>query len=137
MRVVRFMSEEEYQRYWQGEVLRNGTDQREIWAGSSAKGFCFFEVGPAHDTPEERLHYLSGIASMDRCVIMETDARMTKTVAKYRNPWLDNERCLIDDIPTMERAEYSIEEYSRGKFRPIRVGRPDLWTGTIAWGGEG
>ena len=137
MRVCRFMSEEEYQKYRTGQVLRNTTDQRYEWHGSSAKGFCFFEVGKAHDTPEERMRYLKGIASMDRCVIMDTTAYMHKSSAKYRNPWMAYGRCLLDNVPTMTRSEYSTTEYSRENFRLVRVGIPDVMLDTITWiGGD-
>ena len=137
MRVCRFMSEEEYQRYREGGLLRNETDQGTLWQGSKAHGFCFFEVGPGHDTPEERMRYLKGIASMDRCVIMDTNEYMQKSVAKYRNPWIDYGRCLTDNVATMTKAEYSTTAYSRRTHRLVRVGIPDVWLDVITWiGGD-
>ena len=132
MKLVRFMSENELQKYMRGERLENRTDWRKAGWDSGSRGFCFFgdEV-----EPEERLSYAAGIVDISAVAEFEplpfVRLEMTESVGTYRDPGKDapslEELLLLpfENIPKMRVREYSLQSYSNQVLRLIRAGKPE------------
>lgn len=52
------MSEREFERYQNGEVLENNIDHRKSGEHTNSVGFCFFP-----EEPDDAIRWLSGIAN--------------------------------------------------------------------------
>ena len=137
MKVYRFMSREELDKYLAGKTLENKTDwKNNAHNRSSSVGFCFF----GDDIPiEDRLHYVSGIVSFQVIAEFEADSRKLKqSVGFYRDLAKDNG--VGWPPPIMAVTEYCTRRYSRESFRLIRFGRVDrteIFNWRIIWEGEG
>lgn len=119
MRVYRFMSQEELDRYLAGETLENRTEwKRKMHNRSSSVGFCFF----GDDVPiESRLHYVSGVVSFAVIAEFEADSRKLKqSVGWYRD--LSKDDGISWPVPTRAVKEYCTRRYSRESFSLIRAG---------------
>lgn len=69
LRLSRFMSRAEFDRYMAGETLVNETDHsRQRGTASTCVGFCWFEGDPG-----EAKHRLSGIVDFDVCLTVEVE----------------------------------------------------------------
>ena len=68
MRYVRFMSQDELDKYKAGETLRNLTDWRKRSQVTSSVGFCFFDDAVK---PEKRMEYLTGVVDLDCVAVFE------------------------------------------------------------------
>ena len=120
MKVFRFMSQEEFDKYLDGEKLVNTADHRSKFSGSI--GFCFFEYLDWTDnssghgiSPEYAYEFLSGVAAMDVVAVFETDQELTKSYGRYADPY-------GSFFDTIWMDEYCKEEYSRDTFRLIKYG---------------
>ena len=137
MKVYRFMSREELDKYLAGETLENRTEwKRKVHNRSTSVGFCFF----VDDVPiESRLHYVSGIVSFQVIAEFEADSgKLKQSVGFYRDPSKDDG--VSWPVPTMAVTEYCTRRYSRESFRLIRFGRVDrteIFNWRIIWEGEG
>lgn len=120
MKIFRFMSHNEFDKYIAGEKLVNTTDHRKNFSGS--KGFCFFEYMDRDDdgvdgiSPEYAYGFLSGVATMDVVAVFETDVQLNKSYGRYADPY-------GSFFDTIWMDEYCTEEYSRDTFRLIKYGR--------------
>ena len=90
MEVFRFMSKEEFKKYMNGEELVNKKEHR---AKTNSKGFCFLDLKDF--TPEEAIHFLSGIVSFDVCAVFETNTKLNKTYGVYAKP-IKKEGSILD-----------------------------------------
>lgn len=121
MRVFRFMSNDEFEKYLAGEKLINKTDHRKKYLYSNSKGFCFFEYldwdgcGVDGITPEYASEFLDGIASMDVVAVFETNQGLAKSIGRYADPY-------GSFFDTIWMDEYCTEEYSKDTFRLIKYG---------------
>lgn len=70
MKVVRFMSTEEKDRYLSGEVLHNDNPHRDY--KTTSVGFCFAELNPKRDA-DKWLMKLFFLTKTDWCVEFDTD----------------------------------------------------------------
>lgn len=119
MKVFRFMSQEEFDKYIAGEKLVNTIDHRKKFSGS--KGFCFFEYMDWDDdgvdgiSPEYAYEFLSGVATMDVVAVFEADVQLNKSYGRYADPY-------GGFFDTIWMDEYCTEEYSRDTFRLIKYG---------------
>ncbi len=128
MKVFRFMSYEEFEKYKSGQVLVNNTRH----AGkTNSIGFCFLDADEIDI--KEALHFLSGIVSFDICAVFETNKKLNKTYGEYAKPIKDYDKenpleFLInllncwEDIPEnrMKINEYCTKKYSKADFKLIK-----------------
>lgn len=136
MKVFRFMSQDEFDKYIAGEKLVNTTDHRKRFSGS--KGFCFFEYMDWDDdgvdgiSPEYAYEFLSGVATMDVVAVFETDVLLTKSHGRYANPY-------GSFFDTIWMDEYCTTEYDNKSFHLIKYGpieRDDDFELKVVWNTE-
>lgn len=134
MKVFRFMSYEEFEKYKKGQVLVNNT--KHIGKTNSV-GFCFLDADEIDI--KEALHFLSGIASFDICAVFETNKKLNKSYGEYAKPLKDYDKenplefliNLLDrweDIPEnrMKINEYCTKKYSKADFKLIKYSE-NIW----------
>ena len=115
MRVHRFMSDNKYQRLKAGKRLKNSTVHAANGNHSESVGFCFFT-----EEPEEAIHWLSGIVSVDWCVTLDIpDRLLTKSKALYRDPERDNWLC--QEPVAIWRTEWCLQAYSTKTAKIIKA----------------
>lgn len=114
VRLIRFMSEEELDKFLSGKPLKNTTKFEQ----NGSKGFCFFKSDDID--PITAQHVLAGIATLDYMVEFFVEERtvekMTKAEGKYHLP----------GDPLFEATnlpEYSTTEYNRQDFWPYQIWR--------------
>lgn len=116
MQVFRFMSNEEFRKYKNGEILQNNTIHK---AKTTSKGFCFFNLKDLK--PEFAWNFLKGICFPDVCVVFEVkDSELKKGYGIYSDP---NKTLyeLMNFIPkTIKVQEYSTEIYNKEIFRLVK-----------------
>lgn len=128
MKVFRFMSKKEFERYQDGQVLKNNT----IHLGkTNSKGFCFLNL--EEYKPEQALHFLSGIATLDICAIFETNMKLNKTYGIYANPIKPSGNILQDLLnlysnydSKFKANEYCTTQYNNKDFKLIKYSE-NLW----------
>lgn len=136
MKYVRFMSQDELDKYKSGKTLRNLTDWRKKSKVTNSVGFCFFD-----DTvpPENRMEYLTGVVDLDCVAVFECiDGKMKKSSGRYRDPDKDTYVGLFDFLfnpPKMKKVdEYCRKMYSRESMRLVREGKvKDAFGRVIQW----
>lgn len=109
-------------------MLRNDTKHT---GKTNSVGFCFLN---AEDfTPEEALHFLSGIARFDICAMFETDKELNKTYGVYAKPIPltgnleeDMFNLIINFSNTFTATEYCTTEYNNKDFKLIKYAE-NLW----------
>ena len=132
MKVFRFMSKAEFDKFNKGETLKNDKDHSKNNKSQSI-GFCFFNLDDV--IPEEAMHFLSGIVSFDVCALFEVDEKLlTKSQAYYAKEaeWTGN---FLDDllmalsgvIERELRDEYCIKEYNNKIFK-LEKWATDCWS---------
>ena len=89
MKVFRFMSMQELEKYKRGEILKNDTIHK---GRTNSVGFCFLDA--EEYKPEQAFHFLSGVVCPYICVVFETKTKLNKTYGIYAKP-IKNES-LID-----------------------------------------
>ena len=113
MRLVRFMSEEEFTKLMNGEALVNNTKHA---AKTNSVGFCFMPIDDDDDiahTIQFMYEFLSGIVSDDYVVVFEQkDAELLKGYGVYADPY-------GSFFDTMTMTEYSITQYNNRILKPI------------------
>lgn len=137
MKVFRFMSQEEFEKYLAGEKLVNTTDHRDKF--SSSIGFCFFEYSDWTDnsssdgiSPEYACEFLSGVATMDVVAVFETDVQLNKSHGRYADPY-------GSFFDTIWMDEYCTTEYDNKSFHLINYGhieRDDDFELKVVWDAE-
>lgn len=108
MKLFRFMSKEEFNKYLKGEELIN--EIKHI-GNTNSKGFCFMNCEDYE--PEYAYQFLSGIVSTGVCAVFETNEILTKSYARYAEPYGRFLDSFISD-------EYCIEKYSNNDFKLIK-----------------
>lgn len=115
MRLVRFMSEEEFTKLMNGETLVNNTKHT---AKTNSVGFCFMPI--EDDEDDDIAHaiqfmykFLGGIVSDDYVVVFDQiDAELFEGYGVYANPY-------GSFFDTMIMTEYSITQYNNQILKPI------------------
>ena len=136
MKLVRFMSENELQKYMRGERLENRTDWRKAGWDSGSKGFCFFDDS---EPPEKRLEYVCGIVDTSLVAVFEPvgevgELGIVESIGIYRDPVKDMPSLddilmmRVDNVAKMQVKEYSTRCYNSQVLRLVRYGRPERST---------
>lgn len=133
MKIFRFMSNEEFEKYRSGKVMRNKTDHSIKHGGSNtnSKGFCFFDY--EEYSAEEAMHFLSGVVTFDVCAVFETDSPLNKTYGEYAKP-IKNDgdmlkllaKLLIGFHDSFIANEYCTTQYDRRTFKLIKYSK-NIW----------
>ena len=136
MKLFRFMSHEEFEKYCKGAKMLNITNHnKDKNLKSSSVGFCFLNL--AHYKPEEAYHFIVGCTGelfiYDICAIFETDrTNVIQSRARYAEPINPKEY-----DPSMTRKsfiakEYCTKEYDKGKFKLIAYAKI-VWFNWDKW----
>ncbi len=129
MKIFRFMSKLEFIKLCNGEKLENNTRHYEK-SNSSSKGFCFLNYDEYK--PEYALHFLSGVANTEICVVLETNNNLNKTFGVYAKPLSIEEYKkmslfeLFDfsNINSMEVNELCTNRYNKRDFKILKYCEP-------------
>lgn len=112
MKVFRFMSDEEFEKYLNGETLHNDTNHRQEKRSTDSIGFCFMDTEDV--APEFAYEFLSGIVSDDVCVQFEVDeSLLTESYGTYADPYGE------DFFSTMNVTEYCCNSYNKEDFKML------------------
>lgn len=111
MKVFRFMSKDEFEKYKRGEVLKNNTIHN---CQTTSVGFCFLKLDDFE--PSYAYHFLSGIVSYEVCVVFETTKELKKTQGKYAVPF-SHATGFFDSFIA---DEYCIDSYSKDDFKLLK-----------------
>lgn len=94
-------------------------------------GFCFLNL--EEYTPEEALHFLSGIVSFDVCAVFETEEKLNKTYGIYAKPIKPTGNAMADIFNLLvgfnehfKANEYCIKSYNKEKFRLLKYSE-NIW----------
>ena len=130
MKVFRFMSREEFEKFNAGEVLYNNTRHN---AKTSSIGFCFFDLKDYK--PHEAIHFLSGLVSFNICAVFEVSkSKLKQSYGIYHkatepvivgNLFMDILRALYSR-ECFTATEYCTTEYSNKDFKLIKFSE-DIW----------
>ena len=116
MKIFRFMSYKEFEKYMNGENLYNNTKHK---AKTNSIGFCFFDINDF--SPEFAWRFLKGTIFPDICVVFEVDETLLrKGYGIYSDP---NKTLyeLMNFIPKMIRvSEYCTENYNKEVFKLVK-----------------
>lgn len=116
MKIFRFMSYKEFEKYMNGENLYNNTKHK---AKTNSIGFCFFDIN--NFSPEFAWRFLKGAIFPDICVVFEVDETLLrKGYGIYSDP---NKTLyeLMNFIPKMIRvSEYCTENYNKEVFKLVK-----------------
>ena len=119
MKIFRFMSYDEFEKYLKGEILENNTVHK---GQTNSEGFCFFSLDDYE--PEQAVHFLSGIATLEVCAVFETDRKLKQTKGRYAKcfPVTDNfeediQKILTGQLEMFWATEYCRNTYSRKNFK--------------------
>lgn len=138
MKLFRFMSEEEFIKYNNGEILVNNTNHnKDNNRKTDSVGFCFLNY--AHFKPEEAYHFIIGCSGVffdyDICAIFETDRNnVINSRGRYAEPINPIE---YNCIPPVERKkfiakEYCTTKYSKETFKLLQWAKPE-WINWDNW----
>ena len=134
MRLIRFMSQGEFDTLLSGKTLHNHRDHHRYSGGrTSSVGFCFFDLSVP---PEKRMEYLTGVVDMDAVVEIDTNVKLKKGQGFYRDPAKDVFDFfwpVTSDVPLQRVREYSTTEYGLDTCKVIRIGKPLPFEHKIAW----
>lgn len=117
MKVFRFMSKNEFQKYRVGEVLINRTEHK---ARTTSKGFCFMKM--AEYVPEYAMNFLSGVVNGEICAVFDVEDKfLDETIGEYAKP-LEN-KTLLDLYKNWGKSfytkEYCTTTYSNKDFKLV------------------
>lgn len=116
MKIFRFMSYKEFEKYMNGENLYNNTKHK---AKTNSIGFCFFDINDF--SPEFAWRFLKGAIFPDICVVFEVDETLLrKGYGIYSDP---NKTLyeLMNFITKMIRvSEYCTENYNKEVFKLVK-----------------
>ena len=129
MKLFRFMSLDEFQKYCNGEVLTNNTNHNKDRNKKTASvGFCFFNY--ADFNPEEILHSVTGIVNISMCAIFETNREnVRKSWGRYSKS--DTESPYKREI--FIAKEYCTTKYSKDKFKLLKYAIPNWFSYKWEW----
>lgn len=91
MKVFRFMSTEEFEKYRSGKKMKNKTNhKKQNHRKTTSIGFCFLSLDDFE--PEYAYKFLSGIVTDDVCAVFEVDEnKLKQSEARYNKPLSDEE----------------------------------------------
>ena len=117
MKLTRFCSKAEYEKFMAGETLTNHTDHyRGGKGGSTSVGFCF-----TADPPKTAWRYLKGTVSSEVCMVMdipkESLSISTGKYADYSKGELGAYSCL--------KKEFCLRTYSNKTVKLVKVLHPE------------
>ena len=127
MKVFRFMSKEEFEKYMNGDILINTVEHI---AKTNSRGFCFLSLKDFE--PEEAMHFLSGIVTFDVCAVFETDVKLNKSYGVYAKPIKETGNIMNDlinlfsNFTTFKTNEYCTTSYDKRKMKLIRY-TENIW----------
>lgn len=113
MKVFRFMSKEEFEKYNKNITLKNNTKHD---GKTNSVGFCFLNM--EEYTPEEAIHFLSGVVSFDVCAVFETEEKLNKTYGIYAKP-IDPSGNIMEDMINLFlgfNVRFTANEYCTTKY---------------------
>lgn len=113
-RLIRFMSEEELEKYLGDKPLENNT----VFEQSGSKGFCFFDADDID--PFTAQHILAGIATMDYMVEFMVEERTVERMTKGKGTYHKPHQPMFD---TCKITEYSTTSYNKKDFFPWQIWR--------------
>ncbi len=128
MKIFRFMSNKEFQKFKCSNKLKND----KIHQGkTNSIGFCFLNLDDY--SPEEAMHFLSGIVSFDVCAVFETKKQLNKKEASYAKP-IDTTGNILTDIINLMNGwneefkvtEYCCTEYDNKTFKLLKYST-NIW----------
>lgn len=128
MKIFRFMSKVEFEKYKNNFTLKNNKKHE---GKTNSVGFCFFNIEDF--TPEEAMHFLSGIVTFDICAVFETEEKMQKTYGIYAKP-LKSTGNLMEDLINLLMGftdrftadEYCITEYNKNNMKLLKYSE-NIW----------
>lgn len=121
MKVFRFMSKKEFERFNNGETLYNYKQHDENKTTST--GFCFFDLKDYN--PCEAIHFLSGIVNFDVCAVFETDkSNLKERYGRYNKQNTMLIPCLFPQV--FYATEYCTTKYSNKDFKLIKYSE-NIW----------
>lgn len=129
MKIFRFMSIEEFEKYLNNETLKNETVQG---GKTNSIGFCFLNL--EDHAPKDALHFLSGIVSFDICAVFEVDEKLlNKTWGVYASPIkkIEDDLAYLINIfngfhETFKTPEYCTTTYNKKDFRLVKY-TTNIW----------
>ncbi len=128
MKIFRFMSKKEFEKYENGETLKNNTIHK---GKTNSIGFCFLDA--EEYTPEKALHFLSGIVAFDICAVFETEKKLNKTYGVYAkpikstgNPFEDLLNIFAGYMDNFTANEYCTTKYSNKDFKLLKYSE-NIW----------
>lgn len=128
MKVFRFMSKVEFEKYKRDFPLKNNTKHN---GKTNSIGFCFLNADEY--TPEEAMHFLSGIVTFDVCAVFETEEKLNKTYGVYAkpikstgNPFEDLLNIFSGFTDRFTANEYCITEYNQKKMKLLKYSE-EIW----------
>ena len=128
MKVFRFMSKLEFEKYKNDITLINNKKHD---GKTNSIGFCFLNI--EEFTPEEAMHFLSGIATFDVCAVFETEEKLNKTYGIYAkpikstgNPFEDLLNLFSGYTDNFTANEYCITEYSKKTMKLLKYNE-EIW----------
>lgn len=128
MKVFRFMSKVEFEKYKHNFNLQNNTKHE---GKTNSVGFCFLDI--EEFTPEEAMHFLSGIVTFDVCAVFETKQELTKTYGVYAKP-IESTGNPMEDLLNIFSGftdrftanEYCITEYNQETMKLLKYSE-EIW----------
>ena len=128
MKLFRFMSYEEFEKYYNNKELINTTNHnKDNSKKTNSMGFCFFNF--AEYKPEEMFHSVFGIVDCSICCIFETDRKnVRRTYGRYSQAINKNSL----QRRTIIAHEYCTTEYDKNKFKLLEWAIPD-WFNWNKW----
>jgi hypothetical protein len=125
------MSADEFEKYKNGNKLINYKFHN---GKTNSVGFCF--VSCEDFSPEEAMHFLSGVVNFDICAIFEVDKKLLhKTYGIYAEPLKKfEENFSIEELintlqgngKTIKIDEYCTTFYNKSAFKLIKYSQ-DIW----------
>lgn len=117
IRLTRFCSQQEYNKFMAGEELVNDKDHFQGGkGGSTSAGFCF-----TPDEPKTAWRYLKGIVTADICMVLDIEATMINesagVYADYSKGADFTKRCW--------KKEYCTKQYSNKTARLVKMLKPE------------
>lgn len=120
MKLIRFMSIAEFEKFRAGELLENTTDfHAEHQQRTDAVGFCFLDYDE-HDE-QAALHFLSGIVNQEICAVFEVDDVVAEKGLKIgEGTFAAPMNSAIDFFASMQVTEYSTKRYSNQNMELLK-----------------
>lgn len=127
MQVFRFMSEKEFEKYKNGQELINNTIHQ---GKTNSIGFCFLDINEYK--PEQAMHFLSGVATLEVCVIFEVNQKLNKSWGGYAKlpPSTGNFKIdlynVLQNKQSFRATEYCTSHYNRNTMKFIKFS-DNIW----------